>query len=124
MFDSTETFPARADDARTWVVGNKKIVAPIASCLMILLFLIGCADNKVVTQQTQRAVTNDNIDTGIVIENRSIEIPLKYIGNINSQILHVPTCDSLPYPRNRIFFETVDEAINQGYRKHYECMGK
>ncbi|MDR1491247.1 MAG: DUF3465 domain-containing protein [Planctomycetaceae bacterium] len=46
-----------------------------------------------------------------------------YIGNINSQILHVPTCNSLPYERNRIYFGTMQEALNKGYRKHYECMG-
>ncbi|MDR1291093.1 MAG: DUF3465 domain-containing protein [Planctomycetaceae bacterium] len=46
-----------------------------------------------------------------------------YIGNINSHILHVPTCDSLPYERNRIYFGTIQEALNKGYHKHYECMG-
>ena len=47
-----------------------------------------------------------------------------YIGNKNSQVLHVPTCDSLPYERNRVSFGTIDEALKQGYHKHYECMGK
>jgi hypothetical protein len=46
-----------------------------------------------------------------------------YIGNKNSQVLHVPTCDSLPYEQNRIFFGTIDEALKQGYSKHYKCMG-
>ena len=47
-----------------------------------------------------------------------------YIGNKNSQVFHVPTCDSLPYEHNRVFFGTIDEALRQGYRKHYECMGR
>ncbi|MDR0391654.1 MAG: hypothetical protein LBH59_07085 [Planctomycetaceae bacterium] len=47
----------------------------------------------------------------------------KYIGNRNSQVLHAPTCDSLPYERNHIYFSTIQEALGKGYRKHYECMG-
>jgi hypothetical protein len=46
-----------------------------------------------------------------------------YIGNKNSYILHVPTCDSLPYEKNRVYFSTIKEALDQGYRKHRECMG-
>ena len=55
---------------------------------------------------------------------RPMATPRNYIGNKNSLVLHVPTCDSLPYEHNRVFFGTIDEALNQGYRKHYECMGR
>jgi hypothetical protein len=46
-----------------------------------------------------------------------------YIGNKNSLILHVPACSSLPKEKNRIYFSTIKEALDQGYHKHYECMG-
>jgi predicted small secreted protein len=67
----------------------------------------GNAQTKTTTQNTDKSnISNQN-----------------YIGNRNSQVLHVPTCDSLPYERNRIYFGTIQEALNKGYRKHYECMG-
>jgi hypothetical protein len=50
-------------------------------------------------------------------------IDRNYIGNKNSLILHVPTCNSLPYEQNRVYFSTIKEALDQGYHKHYECMG-
>jgi len=105
---------------------NKKTVfVTVASCLMTLMLLVGCADNKRESQQTQTTpVTNDKVGFGSVVGNASTETLKNYIGNKNSQVLHVPTCDSLPYERNRVFFGTIDEALNQGYRKHYECMGK
>ena len=103
---------------------NTKTVATIAGCLVMLLFLFGCTDNKRELQHTQTVVINDKIGSEKVVENGSIEIPSKnYIGNKNSQVLHVPACDSLPAGHNRLYFETIDEALTQGYRKHYECMG-
>jgi micrococcal nuclease len=44
-----------------------------------------------------------------------------YIGNINSQIFHFPTCGTLPMPSNRIYFSTRQEAINAGYRACRNC---
>ena len=38
-----------------------------------------------------------------------------YIGNINSKKLHRPSCSGLPFERNRVIFDTYDEAINAGY---------
>ncbi len=39
----------------------------------------------------------------------------KYIGNKNSKKLHLPSCRSLPAPKNRVFFNSREEAINSGY---------
>jgi len=44
-----------------------------------------------------------------------------YIGNVNSKIFHLPNCSSLPAEKNRIYFNTRDEAINQGYRPCKKC---
>ncbi len=45
----------------------------------------------------------------------------EYIGNINSKKLHVPTCSSLPKEENRIYFATIDTAIDAGYEACSRC---
>ena len=44
-----------------------------------------------------------------------------YIGNRNSKILHLPTCRTLPQESNRVYFDSRDEALNQGYRPCNNC---
>lgn len=44
-----------------------------------------------------------------------------YIGNKNSQIFHQSNCSSLPKESNRNYFNTKDEAINEGYRGCKRC---
>ncbi len=39
----------------------------------------------------------------------------KYIGNKNSKKFHLPTCRSLPAPDNRVYFDSREEAVSQGY---------
>ncbi|MGN0998329.1 MAG: MBL fold metallo-hydrolase [Faecousia sp.] len=46
-----------------------------------------------------------------------------YIGNLNSKKLHLPTCSSLPAEKNRIYFDSYDEAIEAGYTPCSRCMG-
>ncbi len=45
----------------------------------------------------------------------------KYIGNKNSRIFHINSCNSLPIEENRIYFEDREEAINEGYRGCKRC---
>lgn len=56
----------------------------------------------------------------------SIETPIpsetpKYIGNKNSKKFHLPTCKTLPSPENRVYFNSRDEAISQGYTPCGNC---
>jgi len=44
-----------------------------------------------------------------------------YIGNKNSHKFHLDSCSSLPDPKNRIYFETRDEATSQGYDPCGKC---
>jgi len=44
-----------------------------------------------------------------------------YIGNVNSLKFHLPTCKSLPEEQNRTYFETRQEAIDQGYSPCGNC---
>jgi len=45
----------------------------------------------------------------------------EYIGNVNSQIFHRPTCRTLPAQRNRVLFSTRQEAIDAGHRPCRNC---
>ena len=45
----------------------------------------------------------------------------QYIGNKNSQILHLPTCSSLPKESNRVYFNDYNQAIGEGYRDCSKC---
>lgn len=49
------------------------------------------------------------------------EAEARYIGNINSKVFHKPTCGSLPADKNRVHFESRNEAIQQGYKPCQKC---
>ena len=44
-----------------------------------------------------------------------------YIGNINTHVFHSPSCRSLPLEKNRVYFETRDEAVDGGFRPCGQC---
>jgi competence protein ComEC len=44
-----------------------------------------------------------------------------YIGNVNSKVFHIITCNSLPDPKNQVIFETMEEALEAGYRGCKRC---
>jgi len=44
-----------------------------------------------------------------------------YIGNKNSGKLHLPSCTSLPAERNRVYFDTREEAIDVGFEPCKNC---
>lgn len=55
----------------------------------------------------------------------STEQPTKektYIGNINSKIVHNSNCSSLPMEKNRVYFDTIEQAVSNGYKKCSKCM--
>ena len=45
----------------------------------------------------------------------------QYIGNLNSQKFHRPSCSTLPQPQNRIYFDSREAAINVGYDPCKRC---
>lgn len=47
-----------------------------------------------------------------------------YIGNVNSKVLHLPSCSGLPAEKNQIRFETYNDAIKAGYNPCSRCMGQ
>jgi competence protein ComEC len=44
-----------------------------------------------------------------------------YIGNKNSLVFHLPTCNSLPSLQNQVYFETRQAATDAGYRPCSNC---
>jgi len=46
-----------------------------------------------------------------------------FIGNVNSKKFHLPTCGGLPEEKNRIEFESYDEAEEAGYTPCGNCIG-
>ena len=46
-----------------------------------------------------------------------------FIGNKNSKKLHSATCSALPNPENQVSFDNYQEAIDQGYTPHSNCLG-
>lgn len=46
-----------------------------------------------------------------------------YVANASSKVVHTATCGKLPGEDNRVYFETLDDALAAGYRKHASCLG-
>ena len=46
-----------------------------------------------------------------------------YVGNASSKVVHAATCGKLPGEDNRVYFETLDDALSAGYRRHANCLG-
>lgn len=44
-----------------------------------------------------------------------------YIGNVNSNIFHLPSCSSLPMEKNRVYFAQRPQAVNAGYKPCSRC---
>ena len=44
-----------------------------------------------------------------------------YIGNKNSKKFHLPTCKNLPAEKNRVFFDSRQEAVDAGFDPCGNC---
>ena len=47
----------------------------------------------------------------------------EFVANASTKVVHAATCGQLPGENNRVYFETLDDAIAAGYRKHASCLG-
>lgn len=56
-------------------------------------------------------------------ENAEPAQPVQFIGNVNSHKFHAPNCANLPTEKNRIIFDTYEEAVNAGYTPCGSCLG-
>ena len=48
---------------------------------------------------------------------------ITYIGNKNSKKFHAPGCASLPSEKNKVEFDTYEEAVEAGYSPCSSCLG-
>lgn len=46
------------------------------------------------------------------------ETAAAYVGNVNSRIVHSASCAKLPGEKNRVPFDTLQQALELGYQKH------
>lgn len=47
----------------------------------------------------------------------------QYIGNTNSHKVHTEACDSLPAEKNRVYFVSLQEALDAGFTPCGNCLG-
>lgn len=66
--------------------------------------------------------TEESTETTEETESQTEEITAQYIGNKNSLVLHASDCGSLPNEENRVYFDSLDEALAEGYRVHSACL--
>lgn len=71
---------------------------------------------------TSKATTTKKDSTGTIARTET-DKSYKYMGNKNSKILHLTTCDSASRTSmaNRVYFETREEAIEKGYKPCGRC---
>ncbi len=81
--------------------------------------IICTSDGTAVSFSTER---NESIETNPTVP-ASTAAPETggYIGNINTHKFHLPTCGSLPAEKNRVFFDTRQEAVDAGYDPCGNC---
>ena len=64
------------------------------------------------------AVQPDEQETPV---SSAVQSETTYIGNKNSKKFHNPDCGTLPAEKNRVYFSSRDEAIQQGYSPCGNC---
>ena len=70
------------------------------------------SDGKTVTFDTERSAAEAQLNPTIK------DAAETYVGNRNSQIFHVSTCHSCPAEKNAVYFDSVWDALDAGYRAH------
>ena len=81
--------------------------------------IICTSDGTAVSFSTER---NESIETNPTVPASTASPETGgYIGNINTHKFHLPTCGSLPAEKNRVFFDTRQEAIDAGYDPCGNC---
>jgi len=60
---------------------------------------------------------NINFDTKSIKKEATSNIPTEasYIGNKNSLKFHLPTCPNLPTAGNQVYFDSREDAVNEGF---------
>lgn len=86
--------------------------------------IIVTSDGKNITVNTsknQNIETNTTVKDTSTIENSNTNISQIYIGNKNTKKFHLESCYSLPAKKNRVYFSSQSDAINDGFNPCKNC---
>ena len=110
-----------------------KLKNKISVIILLLVFsiLISCGSiepipTKAPLQESPSPTTQiDSINLGdgnTITAEQNTEITAEtYIGNKNSKKFHKPDCNTLPDEKNRVYFNSRDEAIGDGFTSCAKC---
>ena len=68
---------------------------------------------EISVEKGENAITNPTVP--------AVSTEVKYIGNKNSKVFHLPSCHNLPAEKNRVNFKSRDEAVNAGFKPCGNC---
>lgn len=71
-------------------------------------------------QQIRFTWSNQNAGPDNLLPNEDAKVI--FIGNATSKKLHTETCSSLPKESNRVYFDSLEEALAEGYTPCDSCM--
>lgn len=88
--------------------------------------------NNIIYKDTASAVSEEAVQTtneseAVFKDSREnetsspVESEITYIGNINSKKFHKSDCSTLPAEKNRVYFSSRQEALQQGYSPCGKC---
>lgn len=89
--------------------------------------VIFVSDGKTLTIQTlgssvqPRAPNTSSVPDNKATQSVATQTSGNCIGNKNTKKFHKPTCSSLPAERNRVYFDSRDKAIGEGYVPCKRC---
>jgi len=81
------------------------------------------SDGKTLSFETEKAVaqTKTAVEDRPGDERKATSNSSVYIGNKNSKKFHLPTCKTLPKEENRVYFDSRQTAVNEGYAPCKNC---
>lgn len=81
--------------------------------------IICTSDGETVSFSTEK---NESVQTNptVTVTPEQADVG-EYIGNKNSKKFHLPTCKSLPAEKNRVFFDSRQEAVDAGFDPCGNC---
>lgn len=115
--DMHGTVIAKSDGENVSIVTSKK---PSGSVFQAGNLVTAIPSSKTGSATSETAETAEKIETSAKTGQPEPE-ELKYIGNKNSKAFHLPKCEALPKEKNRVYFDTRDQAVQAGFKPCGNC---
>ncbi len=85
--------------------------------------IVAVSDGKIIKLSSRKsALQGSDKPVTVTSEKGALSGNNMFIGNINSKVLHIPSCGHLPKESNRIYFADKDDAFEKGYKPCSFCM--